>query len=109
MNLDKMVADACALRMRQLSDWQADAAKRSDEIRALLDVLGSLPCRVSLGGLAYVSVSILVDDDADGLRVQDALAPLVGDGVWRCSDSGGGDSFVRLASGLPVYLFCGDV
>lgn len=109
MDLEKMMADACALRMRQLSDWQADAARRSDEIRALSDVLNGLPCRVSLGGLIYVSVSILVDDDADGLRVQDALAPLVGDGVWRCSDSGGGDSFVRLASGLPVYLFCGDM
>ena len=107
--MDKMVADACALRMRQLADWQADAAKRSDDIRALSDVLDGLPCRVSLGGLAYVSVSIWADDDADGLRVQDALAPLVGSGVWRCSDSGGGDSFVRLASGLPVYLFCGDV
>ena len=63
---------------------------------------------MSLGGLAYVSVSIWVCDDADGLRVQDALSPLVGDGVWRCSDSGG-DSFVRLASGLSVYLFCGEM
>lgn len=109
MDLEKMMADACALRMRQLADWQADAAKRSDDIRALSDVLDGLPCRVSLGGLAYVSVSVWVCDDADGLRVQDAIAPLVGSGVWRCSDSGGGDSFVRLASGLPVYLFCGDV
>ena len=109
MDLEKMMADACALRMRQLADWQVDAARRSDEIRALSDVLDGLPCRVSLGGLAYVSVSIWVCDDADGLRVQDALEPLVGSGVWRCSDSGGGDSFVRLASGLPVYLFCGDV
>lgn len=109
MDLEKMMADACALRMRQLADWQVDAARRSDDIRALSDVLDGLPCRVSLGGLAYVSVSIWVYDDAVGLRVQDALAPLVGGSVWRCSDSGGGDSFVRLASGLPVYLFCGDV
>lgn len=109
MDLEKMIADACALRVRQLADWQADAARRSDDIRALSDVLDGLPCRVSLGGLAYVSVSIWVCDDADGLRVQDALAPLVGGGVWRCSDSGGGDSFVRLASGLSVYLFCGDM
>lgn len=109
MDLEKIMADACALRMRQLADWQADAARRSDDIRALSDVLDGLPCRVSLGGLAYVSVSIWVCDDADGLRVQDALAPMVGGGVWRCSDSSGGDSFVRLASGLSVYLFCGDV
>ena len=58
MDLEKMMADACALRMRQLADWQADAARRSDDIRALSDVLGGLPCRVSLGSLAYVSVSI---------------------------------------------------
>ena len=25
MDLEKMMADACALRMRQLADWQADA------------------------------------------------------------------------------------
>ena len=78
MDLEKMMADVCALRMRQLADWQADAARRSDDIRAVSDVLDGLPCRV-------------------------------GSGVWRCSDSSGGDSFVRLASGLPVYLFCGDV
>ena len=74
MGLEKMMADACALRMRQLADWQADAAKRSDDIRALLDVLDGLPCRVSLGGLAYVSVSVWVCDDADGLRVCGGVA-----------------------------------
>ena len=42
MSLEKMMADACALRMRQLADWQADAARRSDDIRALLDVLAHL-------------------------------------------------------------------
>lgn len=42
MGLEKMMADACALRMRQLADWQADAARRSDDIRALLDVLAHL-------------------------------------------------------------------